>query len=250
MTCLLVHSSVDFNLHIPANALLLAFVFGVLANPGRSLDPGSTAVPPRGCGWTDWLPRLALPALGIWMAVAGLPRLPGEYYCEKARIALRDGHNAPCGELDYARQGLRANTRNGIPSLYFYLGQARQSLAGNGPDSPRGAVVPQGGGGGLPPGAAPRADGRLPRSCMAGEMLTRLGDYRRPRKSFRTGCTGTRARGYADTYYGILPADHAACCRSGGGLRAGAVQLYARVARRATGGTRTLSNAPPTHASD
>src|SRR4029077_7340517 len=30
----IVHSALDFNLHIPANALLLAFVFGLLANPG------------------------------------------------------------------------------------------------------------------------------------------------------------------------------------------------------------------------
>ncbi|EDY22298.1 hypothetical protein CfE428DRAFT_0423 [Chthoniobacter flavus Ellin428] len=37
-----VHSCVDFNLHIPANTLFVAFVFGMLANPGgeqRRFDP-------------------------------------------------------------------------------------------------------------------------------------------------------------------------------------------------------------------
>ena len=37
-----VHSAVDFNLHIPANALLLAFVFGIVANADIELPAGDS----------------------------------------------------------------------------------------------------------------------------------------------------------------------------------------------------------------
>src|SRR5205085_9096902 len=40
----MVHSVVDFNLHIPANALLMAFVFGLLANPGIPSDEENSRV--------------------------------------------------------------------------------------------------------------------------------------------------------------------------------------------------------------
>ena len=36
-----VHSMFDFNLHIPANVLLLAFVFGIIANPGVTREQQS-----------------------------------------------------------------------------------------------------------------------------------------------------------------------------------------------------------------
>ena len=67
--CLVVHSAVDFNLHIPANALLMAFVFGVLANPAatsrrpvrdRCVSAGSTSRPDWRCpywasGFSRWV---------------------------------------------------------------------------------------------------------------------------------------------------------------------------------------------------
>ncbi len=133
VACLLVHSVVDFNLHIPANALLMAFVFGVLANPGRSLPsareavPGST--PLRG---PELWPRLALPALGVWILAVAMPHLPGAYYAEQARVALRDHRSAAA--LNYARQGLEHEQRD--PLLFSYLGDARLNLAGHGPDTP------------------------------------------------------------------------------------------------------------------
>ncbi len=125
------HSVVDFNLHIPANALLAAFVFGALANPGRSLD-SARQEPASRLRWPDYLPRLALPLLGMSIFVAGAPQLPGEYYCEKARVALRDHHS-----LDASRFALRGLVyETGNPQLYYYLGEARLSLAGDGPDAP------------------------------------------------------------------------------------------------------------------
>ncbi len=130
VACLLVHSVVDFNLHIPANALLMAFVFGVLAQPGRGLPPvGQLAVRFQR---SDLWPRLALPALGAWILVGVYLHLPGAYYAEKARVALRDKRSAAA--LNFARQGLE--TEGGDPILHGYLGEARLDLAGNGPDTP------------------------------------------------------------------------------------------------------------------
>ena len=125
-----VHSAVDFNLHIPANALLAAFVFGVLANPGRSAagEVGAASQP----RWPDWGARLALGAVGLTLFLAGIPRLPGEYYCEMARAALRDRRFVAAS--GYALKGLTHEERN--PQLYFYLGEARLALAGDGPDTP------------------------------------------------------------------------------------------------------------------
>lgn len=120
------HSVVDFNLHIPVNSLVMAFVFGVLANPGRDI-PATRQDPARSAamGWPDYLPRLAMPLLGIWLGWAGLPHLPGEYYAEQARRALRDGEKLR--GLNFAVQGLKHERLN--PMLYFYTGEARQGLA-------------------------------------------------------------------------------------------------------------------------
>ncbi len=122
VVCLMVHSVVDFNLHIPANALLLAFVFGQLANPGRapaSQDQVARLRP------VDWLPRLALPALSVWLLAEGMPKLPGAYYAEKARVALRD--NRQVAAIGFARQGLEHQEHD--PLLYYYMGEARVLIA-------------------------------------------------------------------------------------------------------------------------
>src|ERR1700730_15025937 len=46
-----VHSIVDFNLHIPPNALLVSFVFGLIANPGISRENQQPAVTNSGIAW-------------------------------------------------------------------------------------------------------------------------------------------------------------------------------------------------------
>lgn len=67
------HSVIDFNLHIPANALLMAAIFGLLANPGFEADapryfrvPGLklilTLLAAAGAVWTLWLGWRAAPA--------------------------------------------------------------------------------------------------------------------------------------------------------------------------------------------
>jgi tetratricopeptide (TPR) repeat protein len=115
-----VHSVTDFNLHIPANALLVAFAFGILANPGVTPQPAAPQSMRAGT-----FPRLALAALGLWMAAFGLPTLRGEYYAEKSRTALRDEKYAD--SIDFARKGIDAEKKN--PYLYLQLGQAQSEIA-------------------------------------------------------------------------------------------------------------------------
>jgi O-antigen ligase len=114
----LVHSVTDFNLHIPGNALLFAFIFGLLANPGTADRTGRAASVSR------WF-RFAVPSLGLLVLILALPRFPGEYWGEKARAALRDGEFA-----DSIRLGLKAEEaekRN--PFIYFHLGGAYRGSA-------------------------------------------------------------------------------------------------------------------------
>lgn len=114
----LAHSIVDFNLHIPANALLFAFVFGIAANPW------SVAAPPGQPLGTVRVFQLALPALGLWMLVAGTPKLPGEWWTEKARVAVRDRRFEDA--ISDGGRALHYETRN--PFLYFHLGEASRAL--------------------------------------------------------------------------------------------------------------------------
>ena len=142
---LLVHSAVDFNLHIPGNALVCAFLFAILANPGVE-KPGTPEVKKRfargfryaapvlgvgilGMGLIQtiqlWRAGLPLTVRGAWTLAMVLPRFPGEYYAEEARVALRDGDFQKAQEV--AAAGIRYETKN--PNLYFYLGEANRGLA-------------------------------------------------------------------------------------------------------------------------
>ena len=103
---LAVHSVVDFNMHIPGNALLFAFIFGIVANPG--VERASSFVAGRIVPWG----RVVLPALGGWMIWAGLPLLPSEWCAEQSREALRDQQffesinyaNIALGRFDQVKQ--------------------------------------------------------------------------------------------------------------------------------------------------
>jgi len=110
----LVHSFLDFNLHIPANILLLAFVFGLLANPG-AIREATGARSPTG---SQILSRLILPVLGGIVIVQCVRLLPGEYFAEKSRTSLRDGQRPAA--VYYALRGLRTEQNN--PDLFYYLG--------------------------------------------------------------------------------------------------------------------------------
>ena len=115
----IVHSVVDFNLHIPANALLLAFVFGILANAGIQREKELAAVR-MSTGW--W--RLLLPVIGIVLAIQSVRLLPGEYFAEHARTAQRNNH--PDAAIRFALRGLGTERQN--PDLYQYLASAKFTL--------------------------------------------------------------------------------------------------------------------------
>lgn len=115
---LLAHSVVDFNLHIPANALLYAWIAGLLASghgsgkepAGRLAEAGWRLIPLASAAWLGWF---------AWL------HAPGEWHAEQARVALRDGQAGIA--LREARAGLAEEDEN--PWLYFYLGEARWQLA-------------------------------------------------------------------------------------------------------------------------
>ena len=109
-----VHSFFDFNLHIPANMLLMAFVFGILANSG--VQDETKPVHPAGLMFS----RFGLGALALLLGVQVFRLAPGEWYAEEARTALRD--RQPLVAMKCALTGLKNEQRN--PQLFYYLGRA------------------------------------------------------------------------------------------------------------------------------
>lgn len=117
VSALMVHSVMDFNLHIPGTALLFASIFGMMANPGlEGARPLNSFVE----GW-----RWILLPVGVAIAALGLPKLPGEYWCEEARKALRNQDFSRA--ITFAERGLRTESQN--PDIWFYLGEAHRSQA-------------------------------------------------------------------------------------------------------------------------
>ncbi len=114
----LVHSVFDFNLHIPANASLLALVFGVISNAGVSA-PSAVERPTL-----DFAPRV-LAGMGLILAIQAGRLFPGEYYTERARVALRDEN--PAAAIKAADDALKRESHN--PEVFFYLGRAWMALA-------------------------------------------------------------------------------------------------------------------------
>jgi tetratricopeptide (TPR) repeat protein len=116
-----VHSALDFNLHIPANALLMAFVFAVLANPGVQREVHQPMLTRSLIGW-----RIGLAALGLITLIQCIRLLPAEYFAERSRVALRD--NDPTTSAAFAVRALETEQKN--PNVYYYLGRAGM-LEGN-----------------------------------------------------------------------------------------------------------------------
>lgn len=116
-----VHSAVDFNMHIPANALVIAAVFGMLANIGMDESSQSQAM----------IARLPFRITGIVIALIVLVQaarlIPGEYYAEQAGTALREEY--PEAAIVFGRKALKFERYN--PYIFFYLGRAYSALAGS-----------------------------------------------------------------------------------------------------------------------
>jgi len=121
----IVHSIFDFNLHIPANLMLMAFVFGIVANAGVEKSSLPQKVSGVIIGW-----RLVAPVVAIVIAVQCFRLLPGEYYTEQARVALRDYDLG--GAVSSALKGLQYEKKN--PDLYQYLGSAQLDQAAEAKD--------------------------------------------------------------------------------------------------------------------
>lgn len=114
----LAHSVVDFNLHLPGNALIFAFIFGILAAYSREQQASESAK-------TGGKPFLILARLALFAVVAVLSlhcfrALRPEYLAEKARVSLREKHIDHAHT--YARQAIALDGKN--PFLFGYLGKS------------------------------------------------------------------------------------------------------------------------------
>ncbi len=127
----MVHSLVDFNLHIPSNALVMAFVFGLLANPG-SIPASSKTGEHEPTFVLPFAVRLIPPALGLWILFAGLKIGYGAYYAYRTDRILSDWKFMDKIEIareaeKLARLGLERDPKN--LDLYRALGDALYALA-------------------------------------------------------------------------------------------------------------------------
>lgn len=114
----LVHATMDFNLHIPANLLVTAFLFGMLATR-RPRNVGETAT------WPGRVLHLIPAGLGLWMLYAGAPQAPGELFLERARGKFATGKITAA--LEDAGQAIACGVQN--PELYFQLGEVQRIMS-------------------------------------------------------------------------------------------------------------------------
>jgi O-antigen ligase len=120
MAAYVVHSAVDFNLHLPGNALVMAMIFGIVANPGFGRPDIS---------WQErtaaGILRGTLAGLAVIVLAYGIPKLPGEWYAEQARQALKNYRLPEARAL--AEKALRHEAAN--PDVYYYAGEALREMA-------------------------------------------------------------------------------------------------------------------------
>lgn len=133
-----IHSAVDFNLHLPGNALVFASIFGILAHPVAlkatlARDEEAEQDPRHLTARWPWSLRLVLPAFGVILILIGTRTFPEESLSEKARVSLRTGN---FNEAIALSQRALAREKNN-PYLYYYLGNAHFSRAQLAPKNAR-----------------------------------------------------------------------------------------------------------------
>ncbi|MEJ7609021.1 MAG: O-antigen ligase family protein [Bryobacteraceae bacterium] len=120
ITAGLVHSLVDFNLHIPANAFLLALTFGFLANRGV------TPVEEWEQKGSSLQTRHRCRAL---ILLSSADACPGEYFANRARVALAEEN--PATAIEFTKRALTHEQAN--PKILFYLGRALVAVGSQDP---------------------------------------------------------------------------------------------------------------------
>lgn len=116
IAALLLHSLVDFNFHLPSNVLLGAVLFAIMATPSAEITVASAEFRSR-AAWLPWVgPMLSLALLALSVRL-----LPGEYFNELSRRAVRDGRYEEGRAL--AERALTFERKN--PNVYFNLAEAR-----------------------------------------------------------------------------------------------------------------------------
>ncbi len=126
----MIHSVVDFNLHIPANTCVMGFVFAILANPGFKPVAG---LPPQTADrrWTWVFSKLMPAGLGVYLLAIAVPKWPAELYQELARRTLATPRLLVSDEvalraLELAERGVKYDSKN--PALFATIGEAQFTL--------------------------------------------------------------------------------------------------------------------------
>ena len=119
VAALMAQSVVDFNMHIPGNALLFAFVFGMLANTGNDRQVDECA------DRREMALRGGLSLLGIGILTAVAVRYQGEQLSTRSRLAMEAAHYDECIRL--AELAMEKDPHN--PNSCFYLGEAHRAIA-------------------------------------------------------------------------------------------------------------------------
>ena len=113
-----VHSIFDFNLQIPANTLFVAFLFGILANPGVPWDSQGPEPP-------TWIWRVMPVVLSLISIGLILPHWRGESEAEAARLAFLK--HSYVVTIYHTRRA--AEYGNEDPDTFYYLAESRRMLA-------------------------------------------------------------------------------------------------------------------------
>jgi len=121
------HSAIDFNLHIPGNALVMAFIFGILAQPERIAENPEVTHPANAQSVRS---ENALPFLGGVTLLLAILAWPGEFFSENARTAVRNQDYAAA--IANSARAWRFDPWN--PFTAFHLGEAYRLQAELGAD--------------------------------------------------------------------------------------------------------------------
>jgi O-antigen ligase len=186
-----IHSIFDFNLHIPANSMLMAFVFGMLANPGIETGRQSKLA------WKiTSARRFVLPALGLWLMLFALPKLPGEFFAYQAAEHL--GREDFVDAIESGNRALQWGKRN--PDLYYVMGEAKRSIAQQTTGEDRKAWYTQATEDFAKGLALFPQDTRL--LLIQGWTLDALSDFGESEKAFKTALTWDPKSAQVHAYYG------------------------------------------------